>query len=219
MIRSSNFKNKRIYNDCHSMHCQALGVIKSQNYEPNVSGFMMNAKGEMEIEQGKVRGHIEATSGFFKGRIEAEEGFFRGLLETPALRSSTETVFSSTRSYNAGTGSWDLSISEANFWGESISSGWSRTYDVVGTYGGQAITQIVFSIPQGRPIIPQTVISIKYNNNTWAYLNDIQSLTGVLSFKRITQGWNVQIRNLPIRDPKIPNVLWRDGATLKISLG
>ena len=92
----------------------------------------------------RARGHIEAESGFFKGRIEAEEGFFRGLLETPALRSSTETLYASQRNYTAGTSVRTILQQEASIWGETGNLVWDLNTPVSGTYNGISLSRIAF---------------------------------------------------------------------------
>ena len=47
----------------------AQGIIKSYNYAPNVSGWMINSAGMAEFANAKVRGHIEAQTGDFTGWV------------------------------------------------------------------------------------------------------------------------------------------------------
>jgi hypothetical protein len=183
------------------------GSIKSQNYKQGASGFKIDYNGDCEFNNGK-----------FRGRVEADEGFFSGLLENPVLRASTEQVLSDQRSYAAGTGAQSLTLSEAQFWGENPNNNWLKTYNVQGTHNGRDITQIIFYRASGRPLVNGSSVTFIYFNGSEERIWDNNPI-GDLSFRRITQGWNIQMLNLPTADPKIANVLWRDGTTLKISVG
>jgi hypothetical protein len=197
------------------------GEIKSGNYEEGVSGFRIKHDGDAEFNNGKFRGTIYANDGTFHGRIEADEGFFKGLLETPALRSSTETVYSSARSYAAGTTVQNAVNSEKAFWGNISGSEWNKLFEASGTFRGQPISQLGFlDAGSARPMAHYASITVIYSDGSNETLWDQTILpAGGLSFQRITAGWNIQMRNLPTSDPRIPNVIWRDGTTLKISVG
>jgi hypothetical protein len=171
----------------------------------HLPGFLLDKSGVLKASGAEISGHIEAESGSFKG-----------LLENPVLRSSTEQVLSSQRSYAAGTGAQSLTLSEAQFWGESPNNNWLKTYNVQGTHNGQNITQIIFYRASGRPIVNGSSVTFIYSNGNEERIWDNNPI-GSLSFRRITQGWNIQMKNLPTTDPKINNILWRDGTTLKIS--
>jgi len=200
------------------------GIIKSQGFtgiDGSVLGFWLKA-----FDQVTGGGLIEANNAKFintylQGRIEAEEGFFRGLLETPSLRASTETVYSSIRSYSAGTTVQNVVNSEKTFWGNNTSNEWNKSIEVSGTFRGQPVSQFGFwDGGAGRPLQGYASITVIYSDGSIETLWDQTPLPdGGLSFQRITAGWNIQMRNLPISDPKIPNVIWRDGTTLKISVG
>jgi len=197
------------------------GSISSEGFESGKQGFIIRSDGTFEFDGGSFRGHVEAESGYFNGRIEAEEGFFRGLLETPALRSSTEQVLSSQRSYPANTPIENIMISEAQFWYGAFTSPFERNYDVVGSFRGREIRRIDMRLTRG-PFMRWAVLTIHFTSGSPA-IEELVDNTGLpaggLSFRRVRHGWNVQARNLPTEDPRFANVLWRNGNQLMISTG
>jgi hypothetical protein len=192
------------------------GYIQSGETDP-VTGkpLLLINKDGIEAINGRF------IDGFFSGRVEADEGFFRGLLETPALRSSTETIYSTERSYAAGVTVQYVIGSERTFWGIGSSSAMNKTLNVSGTFRGQAIKQLVlYDTMPARPLAHGDGIFVTFDNGDIEELWDLTQLpVGGLSFRRITSGWNIQMRNLPISDPKIENVVWRNGNQLMISTG
>jgi len=196
-----------------------MGSIKSQNYRAGVSGFKIDYSGDAEFNNAVFRGHVEADSGYFRGRIEADEGFFRGLLETTVLRASTEEVYSDPRTYAAGTTTQSVIISERSFWGIGSGTLINKNIEVDGTFLGRPVKQIHFYEVNGRPMLRYNAIVITFADDTTAELWDQEPLpSGGLTFRRVTAGWNIQMRNLPTSDPRIANVLWRDGTDVKISV-
>jgi len=183
------------------------------------AGFKISFDGDAEFNNGVFRGTVYAENGVFKGRIEADEGYFRGLLETTVLRASTETVYSGVRSYAAGTTTQSVIISERQFWGVGLANLINKNIEVDGTFRGRPIKQLYFFEVQGRPTTRYNYITITYTDNTTEEFWDQEPLPVELSFRRVTAGWNIQVRNIPTSDPRIPNVLWRDGTDLKISAG
>jgi len=193
------------------------GIIRSKEYVSQANATPQNpAKGFCISYDGEA----EFNNGRFRGRLEAEEGYFRGILETPALRSSTEIIYSEWRNYTAGYSAYQVSLDEAFFWGEATSQGWNRSYDVSGTIGGQSITRIAFWIASGRPIAMFASMTVTFaNGNTQTYWDNAGMPSGGLVFRCITQGWNIQMRNLPTVNPRITNVIYRNGNQLMISTG
>jgi hypothetical protein len=203
------------------------GSIESFIYIPGRAGFRINAdgfaefcnvvaRGRIEAEEGFFRGRVEADSGTFRGRIEAGEGFFRGLLETPTLRSSTEVLYANQRNYSSGLSVLTLLQQEASIWGQSTGSLIMDTA-VSGTYGSNSLSRIYFHYTYRS--IQEGYITLTFSNGNTQTITELQKLSSNLSFRRITEGWSISMRNLPTENPRIPNVLWRDGTTLKISDG
>jgi hypothetical protein len=173
-------------------------------------GFSLDSNGLLKASGAEISGHIEADSGFFHGELEAGP-----------LKANTQPVTGQLITYNANTSVRSIIQAELNRFGIQISaSPASLARAVSGTYGGQSINRIIL-YDQGRAGVGDLSF-IRFHFLNGQQSQDIMSMSNLpsaLSFRYSTEGWNVILSQLPINDPKIPGVVWRDGSNLRVSIG
>ena len=197
------------------------GQITSKNFDNFLKkGFLIvGDTGEAVFNNIIARGYIDATEGFFNGELTAG-GF----------NSNTRPILSELRSYPAGTNSSVIVRSEFLFWGKPLNvNGESIEKEVEGDFGGRKFTKIRF-YTQYYPNTPDTVgHMINFLNNNVSIGGTLVGNTPPISsddftyhdlnFKYSTRGWQISMVNLPIENPRIAGVLYRNGNQLMISSG
>jgi hypothetical protein len=179
----------------------------------HLPGFWLNKDGILKASGAKI-----------SGRIEADEGYFKANLETPVLQASTSLLYSDIKNFNAGTSLKNLVLNEFVFWGipTNTSSVISiPTKKIIGMYDGNLLSTIDIIYDGSRSVVDGSGIILTFSDNTKLEyrVSSQPTLPKTLSFRYIADGWNVSIKNIPLYDPKIPNMLWKDGTDLKISNG
>jgi len=178
----------------------------------HLPGFWLNKDGILRASRAEI-----------SGRIEADEGYFRANLETPVLQASTEQLYSNIRIFNSGVNLKSIVINEFSFWKTSTNtqSVIFITKDITGIYAGKQLKTIDIIYDNTRNAVDGSGIILTFSDNsTLAYsVFNQPTLPQTLNFKYIVNGWNVLIKNIPTSDPNIPNMLWRDGTNIKISIG
>jgi len=200
------------------------GVIQSSNFVEGVSGFRIKFNGDAEFNNAIFRGRIEATSGFFHGELTAGgNSSFQGIsIEAGPLQvKPAGTVYS--LSYNAGTSISTIMNDIASRTGQSpldvsisIKNGLYDNKNITHISGRRDIFQSPFDgsiiIMYLLFIIPESGLFIVEGNNN-------STLSKPLSFSFEYGDVVFKLINLPVSDPHIAGVVWRDGTNLKISLG
>jgi len=188
------------------------GVIESSGFngaDGGVNGFRFSA----------ASGLLEAIGAKFRN------GIFSGELIAGPLKSNTEPVFSLEQNYLNGTPSQNVADSILNFLGVA-NSGTGPYYSFItdrqiyGTYGSRVVIKIRAFYYVTLGIVGRSYHGITlYFDDQTIFSLDATPITNDLIFRYKTEGWNVNIANIPTQDPKTIGSLYRSGNNLMISNG
>jgi hypothetical protein len=201
------------------------GLIQSENFKEGQSGFRIKHDGDTEFNDGKFRGEIHADKGTFREGIFTNvivkgDSSFQGIsIEAGPLQVKPEGS-TYNLSWNSGASTQTILQGIANTIGKDLpfsvntKSGTFQGKNVVGLYGSRIDYQLPPSIGGMTYIFALTIL---LDDDTMpAFVNTIPSTLSVaIEYGDIT----FKLINLPIRDPRINGVVWKDGNILKISNG
>jgi len=179
------------------------GMIKSQGYEPDMQGFMINANGDAEFNNGVFRGHVNMETGTIEKLVT-----LKGMIDSNVLK----LLPSSTLLYSPAIGTIALTLMNQILADLEIGlpgSG-SKTLDLfpkTGTffYSGQSrnIIKIQIWITYSGPL----ALMIHYDGGSYGYYAG-DNINNSLSFTLGSTDLQLRLENLPIM-PVVSNEVYR----------
>jgi len=196
-------------------------MIQSENYQPNVSGFIVKADGNAEF-----------NDGIFRGTLDVNRGIFRGELDVGSLSILNSTPIGIILNYPIGTTAQTIYDAVRQ----------SGIFDVTGTYGGANASRIeliykynitnnypyvdvtytteIYITTNTRQLIARTIRVGRTNVTNNAYSESTTNpitTSAALNVQLSTPSKILKLINLPTTQPTEPNVVWRNGNNLMIS--
>lgn len=202
-------------------------LIRSEAINPSTENpfFRLWANGLLEAENAKIIGEVHADRGTFREGVFTDiivggDSSFQGVsIEAGPLQVKPEGS-TYNLSWNSGTSTQTILQGIANIIGKALpitvstKSGTFQGKNVVGLYGSRIVYQLPSPIGSTSYIFTLTIIlddgAMPSFTSTIPSTLSVAIEYGDITFKLI---------NLPISDPRINGVVWKDGNTLKISSG
>lgn len=206
--------------DTHIAGKVAIGVdLKNEQgqYQPDFNSYDVVIGGNC-----KISGVLAGASGTFTGQLQGATGLFSGLLSCGPLKIEEKTQYSDLFRYSANSKSIEeiwylLQNYGANYNYKTVEQLFPNYSNPVMYVGSTKITNLKL----GSGERPSPYKTIDFNNGAISYTEFLESPANFpqLIYVRYSLGKTLQLilESLPTSAPTDPNIVWRDGTTLRIS--